>query len=323
MQRNVLTIATGKQLYIDMAVNLARSFFLWHPVTSIKFYLVTDHPEYIPADLKDKVIIKNVKPGELGEGFTPKLSLDKVSPEGETLFIDSDCLVFGKLDSVFDRFKGNSVSVVGDYISEGEWFGDIKAVCTKFGITHLPKFNGGVYYLEKGSVASAVYETARKLEKDYDAIGFTRLRNRPNDEVLMALAMELHQQKPIPEDGSIMGEFVNFQSGFSGDVYSGKAVLLNKPGHPKYQAGWKLQVGKPLIVHFLGEHTTIYPYTAFAKQLQYSFTSGLPLALIKALTFSSIGLPWYVKHYSKEVFRPLYRKVFGVRKIQKSDRIVD
>src|ERR1700761_392416 len=101
MDKNILTIATGKGLYVDMAANLARSFLHWHPQTDIQFHLVTDQKQIIPNDIVDRIKTIEIKPGELGEGFSSKLFLDKLAPEGQTLFIDSDCLVFGNLDWVF------------------------------------------------------------------------------------------------------------------------------------------------------------------------------------------------------------------------------
>ncbi|RYE40129.1 MAG: hypothetical protein EOP48_25025 [Sphingobacteriales bacterium] len=322
MNKNVITIATGKQLYIDMAVNLARSFLLWNNPDEISFYIVTDHPQYVPDDIKQRIKIYQISPGELGEGFSSKLHLDRLAPEGQTLFIDSDCLVFGNIDSIFTRFKGHSVSVVGKYINDTEWFGNIKEICAKFGIPHLVKFNGGIYYLEKGDAANAVYSTARKLEREYDEIGFIRLRNKPNDEVIMALSMQLHNQPPVEEDGTIMGEFVNFQSGFKGDIFAGKAALYNTPGHEKYQKDWPLKLGTPLIVHFLGDHTNIYPYITFKKQLEL-ISKGQSAGMAKAISFVSVSLPWLSKFYLKEILRPVYRKVAGVRNIKKSERIID
>ncbi len=53
-QRYVLTIATGKKTFVDMAANLARSFLWWHPDSDIKFQLVTDQQAFIPADVVSK-----------------------------------------------------------------------------------------------------------------------------------------------------------------------------------------------------------------------------------------------------------------------------
>jgi len=321
--RYVLTIATGKKLYVDLAANLARSFLYWHAGSDIIFQLVTDQPELVPGDVYNKIQVITVKAGELGLGFSPKLHLDKLVTGGQTLFVDSDCLVYGDLSAAFEKFKGHNVSVVGNYISSGEWFGDIKEICKKFDIKQMPKFNGGLYYLEKGDKCTQVYQLARQLEAQYDEIGFMRLRGRPNDEVLMALAMELNQQAPITDDGGILAEFVNFQSGIKSDLLKGRAELYNDPVNPGYQKNWHLTIAKPVVVHFLGYHNQVMPYIKEAKQLNYLFAHEWPQNMAKLLTFLQVTIPVVSVTYIKNMFRPAYTFLFGNRKIKKSERIID
>lgn len=321
--RTIITIATGKKLFVDLAANLARSFLLWHPQTDIQFRVVTDQPGLIPADLRDKIDIYTIKPGEFGKGFSSKLYLDKFATDGQTLFIDSDCLIFDRIDFLFDRFKGHQVSVVGNYISDGEWFGDIKYIVNKFKLPHIPKFNGGIYYLEQGEIASAVYQTARDLEEQYDDIGFIRLRNRPNDEVLMALAMQIHQQQPITDDGTIMSDPQACPGGYKIDVLRGNRWLLNPPvAHPMHQAWYPFTKVSPVIVHFLGYYTLEYPYRREVFRLKKALTSkGMFFWNLQALLL--IDYPGKLEIYLKSRFRRLYHNLIGVRKIKKSDRVID
>ncbi len=319
---NILTLATGKKLYVDMAVNLARSFNLWNKECGINFYIVTDLQEFIPADVKAFTKIITLQPNELGLGFSPKLYLDKLAPDGQTLFIDSDCLVYGNVLPVFEKFKGRQVSVVGNYIAQGEWFGDIAAICKKYQVANLPKFNGGIYYLENGPVAVQVYTTARELEAKYDDIGFVRLRGRPNDEVLMALAMALYRQEPISDDGSILAEFVNFQSGITSNIIKGEARLYNEPGHPNYQKNWPLTMASPLIVHFLGHHNQTLPYTKEIKLLKYLFSNKYSINKARILTNLRITLPSKTVTIFKQLFRPIYHLLVGTRKIKLSERVI-
>ncbi|MDB5086968.1 MAG: hypothetical protein JWR09_962 [Mucilaginibacter sp.] len=322
-QRQIITIATGKKLYLDLAVNLARSFLLWHKGSDIVFQLVTDLPDLIPGNIKPDISVIGIETGEIGRGFSTKLHLDKLVSDGQTLFIDSDCLVYQNLDFVFRRFSGKAVSVVGNYISKGEWFGDVRQVCRYFGIKHMPKFNGGVYYLEKGDTASAVYQTAREIEKNYDKIGFVRLRNRPNDEVILSVAMELHRQEPVPEDGSIMAEFVNFRSGVKSDLLRGVAELYNSPGHKHYQPGWPLSIAHPAIVHFLGDHNQKLPYLKEAMLLNYLYAGNGSELTARVKTYLGITIPYRIKLSLKNILRPFYHSLFGVRAIKKSERIID
>ena len=320
-QRNVLTIATGKQLYFDLAVNLARSFVWWNGQTDTRFYIVTDLDTNVPPDIESSISIRKIKNNEFGEGFSTKLHLDSLAPEGKTLFIDSDCLVFGDLGPIFNAFNGKSVSVVGGYISEGEWFGDVKHIIQQFKVPQLPKFNGGIYYLEKGEAATAVYETARKLEKDYDKIGFVRLRNKPNDEVLMALAMQLHGMTPVPDDGKFMSDPQACPGGYHIDVLHGDRWLINPPApDPLHQSWYPFQKVSPLVFHFLGYYTAHYPYMRESFRLKKALSKRLNW-LSELVARVTIEYPAKSAGFFKNVFRPLYHRAFGHRKVKISKRV--
>jgi hypothetical protein len=318
----ILTIGAGKKLYVDLAVNLARSFFHWHPESDIVFNFVTDQPEAIPADIKYKIKITTIKPGELGAGFSPKLYLDRLACPGQNLFIDSDCLIFENLAGLFERFKGHEVSVAGNYIKDGEWFGDVPAICRQFNLPHLPKFNGGLYYLEKGKKAEEVYVTARKLELQYDEIGFKRLRGRPNDEVLMALAMQLHGQKPVIDDGTIMSDPQACPGGYGIDVINGKRWLINPPKpNPLHQSWYPFEKVSPAIVHFLGYYTLNFPYRREVYRLQQLALKKLNL-LAELEALFTIQYPEQIKIGFKQLFRPVYHLFFGARKVKQSERVI-
>jgi hypothetical protein len=318
--KSVLTIATGKPIYIQMAVNLARSFKCWHQESPIKFAIATDQKKLIPPDLSDIQIIE-LQPGQYGQGFSPKLHLDKIAPTEKTLFIDADCLCVGPLESVFDRFAGHAVSVIGGTISQGEWFGDVAAVCTSFGLMSLPKFNGGVYYLERGDLSSIVYATARELEPRYDEIGLIRLRNRPNDELLMAIAMSLNGQIPIPDDGSIMSDPQCCPGEFTIDVFRGVSRLVNPTApHPKHQNWYPFHEVSPVIVHFLGDHTNVYPYIREKLRLQLVQSKSFPLWLSDLYAALFCSIPSLSVQVLKVVLRPIYRYLFGYRSVSRSSR---
>lgn len=320
-RRAVLTLATGKAVYVQMAANLARSFLLWHEAGDIGFVLATDRPDLVPADVRGRVSVLTLRPGQYGEVFSPKLHLDRMAPADATLFVDADCLCVGPLHSVFDRFAGRPVSVVGGAIVRGEWFGDVAAVCRYFGLPSIPKFNGGIYYLERGVACEAVYATARSLEGSYDELGLVRLRGRPNDELLMAIAMALHGQSGIAEDGSIMAEPFNFACGLRLDVLAGSALLRNTPGHPRYAPAWPLQEARPLIVHFLGAHTDAAPYTTEALKLERRVARGWPGWASRAYAELRVGVPARVAQRSRDALRPVYRSLFGTRAVAPSNRV--
>lgn len=304
-----------------MAVNLARSFLYWHRDGDIGFALATDRPDLLPADVTARIKVIELRPGEFGEGFSPKLHLDELAPAVATLFVDADCLCVGRLDVVFDRFAGRAVSVVGDFKSEGEWFGDVGALCRRFSVAALPKFNGGLYYIERGESSRAVYETARELEPLYDAIGLVRLRGRPNDELLMALAMAKHGCGPIRDDGDIMADPQAFPVGLRVDVLGGGAYLKNPPTPDSAHVAWnRLEHARPLVVHFLGYHTDRLPYRREELRLELRAARHWPKWAAALVAGVARSVPLGSKDLVKRAARPLYRWLFGVRAIRTSAR---
>jgi hypothetical protein len=320
MGRAVLTLATGKPAYVRMAVNLARSFAWWHRDAAIRFSLATDQPERIPADLAGVEVI-TLKPGQFGSGFSPKLHLDRLAIEEQTLFVDADCLCVGALGRVFDLFAGHAVSVVGGFIADGEWFGDVASVCRRFGVSRLPKFNGGIYYLEKGAVGSRVYATARELQPRYDEIGLVRLRGQPNDELLLAIAMALHRQTAIPDDGTILSDPHSCPGELRLDVLAGGSRLINPPPpHPQHRTWNPLGETRPVLVHFLGGHTAAYPYRREELRLELARARGWPVWAANCTAAVVRSAPLLSVSAAKRVLRPAYHRLFGPRAVMASDR---
>ena len=318
--RAVLTIATGKQMYLDMAVALARSFLWWHKDSGIEFYIATDIAEGLPADMAQIKVLK-FESGQLGKGFSMKLKLDQLAPAAQTMFIDADCLCVGPLEPVFDRFAGRPVSVVGGGITEGEWFGDVARTRAHFGLAELPKFNGGVYYLEPGVAATAIYSKARDLEAHYDDLGLVRLRNCANEELLMAIAMALEGCGGIEDDGSIHGELFASPRLLEIDVLRGIARLANPPPpDPAHRSGYPVREIEPVIVHFLGDFTTKWQYLAEEKVLRLVSLRDLPSGLAHAWVTITYRLPAKWLERMRDVLRPLYRRLFGARQVKWSER---
>jgi hypothetical protein len=317
MSRSVLSLAVGDPLYLRLAVNLARSFCYWHRDSDIRFALATDQADRLPSDIEGIEVIE-LDSGQFGEGFSPKLYLNELAPAEQTLFVDADCLCTGPLDRALDRFSGYDVSVVGRPISEGEWFGDVSEICESFDIPAMPKFNGGVYYLEPGDECDAVYETAQSLKSEYDEIGFERLRTHPNDEVLVSLAMALHDQAPVPEDGTIMNSTLACPGGMDLDVLRGRSRLYNPKGHPEHNDWYPLEEMNPALVHFLGHETTQHPYRREAIRLKKVMRDGWPVWAADAWAALRFSMPWLTKERTKDLLRPAYHALFGPRSIQKS-----
>lgn len=318
-QRAVLTIATGKPLYVDLASNLARSFKYWHKESNIRFVLATDKAEFIPPDLRDIEVI-TLNPDQYGRGFSPKLYLDKLAPADKTLFIDADCLCVGSLDAVFDSFDGHEISVIGDTVSDGECWGSVVDICRACRIESLPRFVGGVYYLEKGQASSKVFEKARELELRYDEIGLSRLRGFANEEPLIAIAMAIYGQSPIADDGRIKADAMSFTFREDVNVLKGRAALFNKEGGP-FPTRVTLTEAHPLIVHFNCLFAERHPYPREVIKLEKVMAKGWPEWLASVYACLSSSTPKLLTEVFKDLFRPAYHRVFGVRAVAVSKRI--
>lgn len=319
--RAVLTLAVGRPIYVQMAVNLARSFVHWHRGSDIRFLLATDRPELLPADVRRMVEVVPLAPNQYGDGFSPKLHIDRITPAARTLFVDADCLCTGSLDGVFDRFAGHAVSVVGGAIADGEWFGDVASVCAAIGVARLLKFNGGLYYVERGPRATAIYDTARSLEPRYDGLGLRRLRGKANEELLMAMAMALHGERAVPDDGSVLADPQAAPVGMAVDVLRGRSTLVNPPaGHPRHQAWYPLGEVHPLLVHFLDAHVDAHPYRREALRLELVVARRWPLWLADVWAAGVRSLPLLGRRALTNALRPMYRKLFGTRPVSASAR---
>ena len=323
MNQAVITIAAGNPYYLDLAWNLARSFRCWHHPSQLDFCIITDLPQDDwPQDL-DWVHVQKLAKGQLGLGFSSKLQLDQLAPAEQTLFLDADCLICGSLEPVFKRFKGQPVGVVGGSICEGDWFGNIAQLRTQLDLGPLPKFNGGVYYLEPGDTCSRIYSIARALEPQYDKLGLVRLRNRPNDELLMAIALAEAGLSALPDDGSILGDPQACQMGLRIDVTAGRSQLTNPPArHRLHQAWYPVRTIRPLVVHFLAYHTDRHPYRTQAIQLELMQKLGWPRQLASIAAELRFGIFARLQEFSKKILRPLFRLLFGVRAVKPSNRVV-
>ncbi len=191
-QRGVLTLAFGKPVFLDLAKALARSLRLHDP--SVSRAVVTDSSDPELLGLFDIKIDHNPA---YGSDVGQKLFLDLYSPFDETLFIDSDCLVVRKLDPFWVAFRDNDFGACGRRIlraGEKDEFVDVDRVLAHFGLSGLPKFNGGIYYFKKTPGAAAVFETARGLIDRAGELGFRTFRGGGlADEALYSVAMALHK----------------------------------------------------------------------------------------------------------------------------------
>lgn len=230
MKTGVMTMAYGPEPYIRMAKGMARSVRLRNPGT--KLAIVTDRP---PASMRRWFDILIPLNPDFGPGLAQKLNLDSYTPFDQTLYIDADFLVFGKLESVWNQFEGiEGFGLFGRYMEPGEEhyaINDLTMYKMKLGITRMVMSNTGILYFDHSPKADQVFETARGIADDGARLG---VQQHPvgffNDEPIFGAAVEMLGLPfvPVEKAGFTLGSFgtegmndIDIRHGRSRQVWAG------------------------------------------------------------------------------------------------------
>jgi hypothetical protein len=267
-KRGILTLAQGHQRYIDMAIRLAESIRLNSP--GLPMAVVTDRPENEMKPWFDVVV--EVNP-QHGKGLIQKLFLYDYSPFEETIFIDADCLAVRDFSFLWDLFSDKEVSAIGECLTTGTWAGMlVEQTCANLNIPYIVQLNGGVYFFRKGNVAASVYQSAQALIERYDEIGIARLRGQINEEPLISLAMSMHAQTPVDDQGNGMRTPVGQSGVFEMDILK-QFCAFQKHG---------IRV-TPAIMHFGGGYPEAFHYRREVRKMDLHLKYKLPKPLASFL----------------------------------------
>lgn len=251
MTSGVMTMAYGRPEYIRMAKGLARSLRLQAP--RIPIAIVTDRDESSLEGWFDAVIpLRN----EYGVGLAQKLHLDRYIPFDSTLFIDSDVLVYGSLQPIWESFEpGCGVGIFGFDMQAGEThyaIEDMGAFTTGLGLPRMVMTNTGIVYLEPGTTAERVFGRARDIAKNAGELG---VRRHPagsfNDEPIIAAAAVLEGACVAPP-----GEPPLFCLGAFGTGDMEEINVLRQRSRQIFQGA----KAEPVAIHFNvdSQHSRIY-----------------------------------------------------------------
>ena len=131
------------------------------------------------------------------KGFEHKVYLDKYSPFDNTFFFDSDVLLFKDLSVITERWKDQSYTAIGEYLSDGfSTFGlDRRKVLKKIGKPSLVVIDGAGHAFFRKPECSEVFDLARDVTvKHAEYAG-----NIPYaDEDVMDIVMTMLDLKPAP-----------------------------------------------------------------------------------------------------------------------------
>ena len=251
MTSGVMTMAYGRPEYIRMAKGLARSLRLESPRVPIA--IVTDRDESSLKRWFDVVIPLRT---EYGVGLAQKLHLDRYIPFERTLFIDSDVLVYGSLQPIWDKFEpGCGVGIFGFDMKPGEAHYAVEDMDSFVARLRLPRMvmtNTGIVYLEAGATAERVLATARDIAQTADELG---VRRHPagsfNDEPIIAAAAVLEGACVAPP-----GEPPLFCLGAFGTGEMEAINVLRRSSRQIFQGA----EAEPVAIHFNvdSQHSWIY-----------------------------------------------------------------
>ncbi|MBE9004866.1 hypothetical protein IQ259_07410 [Fortiea sp. LEGE XX443] len=303
LEKGIITFAYGKPKFINMAKTLARSLRLHSP--TIPCAIVTDCQE----DPELEKLFDHLIPfqPEYGGNMKQKLYLDIYSPFQKTLYVDSDSIVVRDINFIFEAFQDRSFSLPGErYLTFGEqdpYIKDLDFILNHFGLTKLPKFNGGLYYFDKSETAQSMFDTTRSILANWEKLGFNVWRgDGPCDEPIVAIAMTLHNQTMFSDSGSMMRTPVGIRGSLDVDVINSKCTFQ------KYE-----KIVSPAIVHFAGDWLQHPVYAREALKLQSlgqnpTEKSNFPLlkeihSKFKYRLDSVIYMIQKIKHHIKSIAR--------------------
>jgi len=175
-----------------------------------------------------------------------KLYADLYSPFDETLFIDSDCLAFGVVDSLWHRYRSEyGFSAMGGYAwpNDGHYaVPDLVRFCHLLGLSRIGFYNTGLLWFDRSSGAKSVFDAARSIADRSGELGLSPYRGASfNDEPVFGAATELCEVPPLPSDG---GETMALGC-FGTEAMRTINVLR---GDSRHTVGGK--VVQPLLIHF-------------------------------------------------------------------------
>lgn len=298
---SVITFATNKPKYLNFAFNCARSVLLFN---DINIYIVTNIEAPVPPDLNEKVFLIRPAPEHAAMGICIKLFTIDYVQTLHTLFIDADCLCYGDLNPIFEAAKPMSVTVAGNIVPSTNWVGDkfAKEMKVHWEIDKLIRFNGGMYYIKNNDTAKKIYATAQQITDNHQ-YGYDVVKKKHiNEEAQLSIAMTLHHQTPIPDDGRFMTDLFTDHRPNILNILRGDRVLNNPAPPAAFHRPWYPKQYSPIILHFGGASINSYPYNS-QKILLALKNIGIPAGINNLLVKTLIHFPYKTRHWLLKFLR--------------------
>lgn len=304
MTRGFITIATGKEMYFQFALNLLRSYRLYS-ADPLPFAIACDQENAYTAQFDRVVRMENAH-----SSFFDKFELLKTAPFDETIFIDSDCLAYGDLNEYWKYFENaDDFSAAGtNYpidsergLFQADGIGEYQGR-----VSWKPDIHGGLYFIRKGPVCDAIYEDCQNIARNYDSYRWPDFCAPYADEPVLCLAMAAngcHAMEADPKNYGIPWEVTNL----SCDIFTGKCT---------YATDWHPQVPHGLMIHWSVRYCKKPLYIFEAEKLSCMVKNGTTPPAPRLNFVQTILYRWKVRYYF------LCAKDFTIRAFRKGLRIL-
>jgi len=163
-RRGFLTLATGREGFLEMAADMALSL---RAHTDLPIGVVTDEPlsriarERLGPVFDEVALIDE----RFLTGRIRKYGVASACPFDEAVFIDADCLVLGSLDHLFDALEEHDVAMLGEQLTreddENHHGFSTRRLMDRFDLDRYLKTNSGIFAFRK-EPAEAVMEEWRR-----------------------------------------------------------------------------------------------------------------------------------------------------------------
>jgi len=309
MTRGFITIATGKDLYYQLAKNLLLSYRLFSE-SPFPFAIMCDRENEYTALFDDVVILENPL-----NGFWDKFELLKRAPYDETIFVDADCLAYADLNQYWDYFanadafsaSGTNYPIdserglfnkdeIGPYIDRVHW---------------KPDIHGGLYYIRKGEKCDAIYQECRFIVEHYEQFRWPDFCAPYADEPVLCLAMAAqgcHAMEAYPANYGIPWEVTEMKC----DIFTGLC---------QYATDWHPLVTDGRMIHWSVRYCKKPLYRFEVEKLYLMIKHSVRPGNVKGnLPFvETILYQWklrYLAMLSAEFAQRVIRKILRILKLK-------
>lgn len=221
-----ITVATGNELYYQIALNLLRSYrqFSAEP---LPFAILADQENVYTAEFDDVILLEHPT-----RSYLDKLEMFNYLPYDVNIFIDADCLAYDDLNVFFDYFEqaddfscGGRVLTLDDKTG---WFEYENLGSLRSEVDYVVGLHGGIYYMRRTEACRRIFEGAKRFSKNYADYEFKGKFSTPGDEPLIALSMAVNHMKPITMPAEAMTVFWEHEHDMQLNMTYGKAKIRSE-----------------------------------------------------------------------------------------------